>query len=160
VCRNPLLGEERARKRDELLAATEQDLARIRARVLRTHNPLRGAAAIGQALAAVFGQRKMAKHFDIAITDDTFSFSRNQAAKAALDGIYVVHQSAGRVVRCRCDRARLQRPRRCRACLPFDENRRSGTPPCEGLSSLIYATSKRAANWEACRLAPAQGARF
>ena len=48
---------------------------------------------IGQALGAVFGQRKMAKHFDIAITDDTFNFSRNQAAiaaEAALDGIYVV----------------------------------------------------------------------
>ena len=39
------------------------------------------------------------------------------------------HQSAGRAVRCRCDRARLQGPRRCRACLPFDENRRSGAPP-------------------------------
>ena len=93
VCKNPLLAEERARKRDELLAATERDLARIRSRVQRTRNPLRGAAAIGQALGAVFGQRKMAKHFDIAITDDTFSFSRNQAAiaaEAALDGIYVV----------------------------------------------------------------------
>jgi hypothetical protein len=66
VCRNPLLAAERARKRDELLAATERDLARIRSRVQRTRNPLRGAAAIGQALGAVFGQRKMAKHFDIA----------------------------------------------------------------------------------------------
>ena len=93
VCKNPLLAEERARKRDELLAATERDLARIQSRVQRTRNPLRGAAAIGQAVGAVFGQRKMAKHFDIAITDDTFSFSRNQAAiaaEAALDGIYVV----------------------------------------------------------------------
>lgn len=45
VCKNPLLAEERARKRDELLAATERDLARIRSRVQRTRNPLRGASA-------------------------------------------------------------------------------------------------------------------
>lgn len=93
VCRNPLLAAERTRKRDELLAATETELARIRARVQRSRNPLRGAAAIGQALGAVFGRRKMAKHFDTTITDDTFSFTRNHAAiaaEAALDGIYVV----------------------------------------------------------------------
>jgi hypothetical protein len=93
VCRNPLLAAERARKRSELLAATEKVLARIQARVQRARNPLRGAAAIGQALGAVFGQRKVAKHFDTTITDDSFSFSRNLAAiaaEAALDGIYVV----------------------------------------------------------------------
>jgi hypothetical protein len=93
VCRNPLLAEERARKRGDLLAATERDLARIQARAQRARNPLRGAAAIGQALGAVFGQRKVAKHFDTTITDDTFSFTRNHAAiaaEAALDGIYVV----------------------------------------------------------------------
>ena len=93
VCRNPLLAAERARKRDELLAATEQDLARIQARVQRTRNPLRGAAAIGQALGAAFSQRRMAKHFDTTIGDDTFSFARNPAsiaAEAALDGIYVI----------------------------------------------------------------------
>src|SRR5947207_13772036 len=49
VCKNPLLAEERARKRGELLAATEKELARIAARVQRAHSPLRGAAAIGQA---------------------------------------------------------------------------------------------------------------
>jgi hypothetical protein len=93
VCRNPLLAAERSRKRDELLAATATELARLRARVQRSRNPLRGAAAIGQALGAVFGRRKVAKHFDTTITDDTFSFTRNQAAiaaEAALDGIYVV----------------------------------------------------------------------
>ena len=93
VCRNPLLAAERTRKRDDLLAATETELARIRSRVQRSRNPLRGAAAIGQALGAVFGRRKMAKHFDTTITDDTFSFTRNHAAiaaEAALDGIYVV----------------------------------------------------------------------
>src|ERR1700732_5079598 len=93
VCKNPLLAEERARKRAELLAATENALARIAARVQRARKPLRGAAAIGQAVGAVLGRRHMAKHFQISITDDTFSFAQNPlriAAEAALDGIYVV----------------------------------------------------------------------
>jgi len=84
VCKNPLLAEERARKRAELLAATEKELAR---------SPLRGAAAIGQAVGAVLGRRHMAKHFQISISEDTFSFAQNPlriAAEAALDGIYVV----------------------------------------------------------------------
>ncbi|HEY4748195.1 MAG TPA: IS1634 family transposase, partial [Steroidobacteraceae bacterium] len=93
VCKNPLLAEERARKRAELLAGTENDLARIAARVQRARSPLRGAAAIGQAVGAVLGRRHMAKHFQISIADDAFSFSQNPvsiAAEAALDGIYVV----------------------------------------------------------------------
>jgi hypothetical protein len=93
VCKNPLLAEERARKRTELLAATENELARIAARVQRTRRPLHGAAAIGQAVGAVLGRRHMAKHFQISITDETFSFAQNSvsiAAEAALDGIYVV----------------------------------------------------------------------
>src|ERR1700753_4164529 len=92
-CKNPLLAEERARKRTELLAVTEKELARIAARVQRAHRPLRGAAAIGQAVGAVLGRRHMAKHFQISITDETFSFAQNSvsiAAEAALDGIYVV----------------------------------------------------------------------
>jgi len=93
VCKNPLLAEERARKRAELLAATEKELARIAARVQRARSPLHGAAAIGQAVGAVLGRRHMAKHFHIGITDDTFNFAQNPlsiAAEAALDGIYVV----------------------------------------------------------------------
>src|SRR6266404_3636045 len=89
VCKNPLLAEERARKRAELLAATGKELARIAARVQRARSPLRGAAAIGQAVGAVLGRRHMAKHFHISITDDTFSFAQNPlsiAAEAALDG--------------------------------------------------------------------------
>jgi len=96
VCRNPLLAAERARKRDELLAATEQDLARLQARVQRARQPLRGAAGIGQALGAVLGHRKVGKHFHTMITDDSFSFARNHAAiaaEAALDGIYVLRTS-------------------------------------------------------------------
>jgi hypothetical protein len=93
VCKNPLLAEERARKRTELLAATENELARIAARVQRARRPLHGAAAIGQAVGAVLGRRHVAKHFQISITDETFSFAQNAAsiaAEAALDGIYVV----------------------------------------------------------------------
>jgi hypothetical protein len=93
VCQNPLLAAQRARKRAELLAVTENDLARIAARVQRARKPLRGAAAIGQAVGAVLGRRHMAKHFQISIGDDAFSFAQNHlsiAAEAALDGIYVV----------------------------------------------------------------------
>jgi hypothetical protein len=93
VCKNPFLAAERARKRQELLEATEKDLRRIQARVERPRKPLRGAAAIGQAVGAVLGRRKMAKHFEIRITDDSLEFSRNDAAiaaEAALDGIYVL----------------------------------------------------------------------
>jgi hypothetical protein len=93
VCKNPLLAEERARKRAELLAVTERELARIAARVQRARRALRGAAAIGQAVGAVLGRRHMAKHFQISITDEAFSFAQNPlsiAAEAALDGIYVV----------------------------------------------------------------------
>src|ERR1700759_3438548 len=91
VCKNPLLAEERARKRTELLAVTEKELARIAPRVQRAHRPLRGAAAIGQAGGAVLGRRHMAKHFQISFTDETFIFTQNPrsiAAEAALDGIY------------------------------------------------------------------------
>ena len=93
VCKNPLLGQERARKRSELLAATEKELIRIQARVQRASRKLHGAAAIGQAVGAVLGRRKMAKHFQLSISDDAFGFARNDAAIAAeavLDGIYVV----------------------------------------------------------------------
>jgi hypothetical protein len=93
VCRNPALGAERARKRGELVEATERGLERIQARVRRARQPLRGAAKIGRAVGAVLGRRKVAKHFQITITDDDLSFTRDMAAitaEAALDGIYVL----------------------------------------------------------------------
>jgi hypothetical protein len=93
VCRNPALGAERARKRSELLEATERELERIQARVRRARQPLRGADRIGRAVGAVLGRRKVAKHFQITITDDDLSFTRDTAAitaEAALDGIYVL----------------------------------------------------------------------
>ncbi len=96
VCRNPDLAAERARKRGDLLAATERDLARIQAAVARKRAALRGTAAIGLAIGAVINKHKVAKHFDLNIADAAFSFSRKAAAiaaEAATDGIYVVRTS-------------------------------------------------------------------
>ena len=96
VCKNPLLAEERRRKRDELLALTEADLSRIQTRVAREKKPLRGAGAIGKAVGAVMGKRKMAKHFEVTITDAAFSFTRKTAAiadEARFDGFYVLRTS-------------------------------------------------------------------
>src|SRR6516164_3791327 len=96
VCRNRGLGAERARKREDLLLATERDLARIAAAVARKRRPLRGQAEIGIAVGAVIDQHKMAKHFALAIADTCFTFTRKAneiTAEAALDGIYIVRTS-------------------------------------------------------------------
>jgi transposase len=96
VCRNPDLAAERGRKREELLAATETNLAAIKARVERERNPLRGTAEIALAVGKVFNTHKMKKHFDLTITDDAFSSARKAAeiaAEAATDGLYVVRTS-------------------------------------------------------------------
>ncbi len=91
ACRNPALATERARKRNELLAATDADLAAIAARV--ASGRLRGAGKIGEAIGRVIAKRKVGKHFRREITDTTFTYHRDQAAidaEAALDGIYVL----------------------------------------------------------------------
>ena len=96
VCRNPLLAEERARKRSELLAATEKELAKIAAAPRRTSRPLRGAAQIGLRTGKVLNRYKVGKHFELTIGDDEFSYRRNEAhiaEESALDGIYVVRTS-------------------------------------------------------------------
>ncbi len=96
VCRNPALAEQRTRKRIELLDHTERALTRLQARVRRKRQPLRGAAEIGKALGALCARSKVAKHFEIAISDDDLSFLRDQAAidaEAALDGFYVLRTS-------------------------------------------------------------------
>jgi transposase len=96
VCRNPDLAAERARKREDLLAATEKDLARIKAAVGRKRNPLRGTAEIALKVGEVLNTYKVKKHFDLDITDAAFSFTRKTAeiaAEAATDGIYVVRTS-------------------------------------------------------------------
>jgi Transposase DDE domain len=93
VCKNHALAEERSRKRNELLDATERDLKAIQKRIERKRNPLRGADEIGVAVGKIIGRRKVGKHFDITITDDSLSFPRDHAAiakEAALDGFYVL----------------------------------------------------------------------
>jgi len=93
VCRNPLLADERARKREELLAATEKELATIAAATTRKRRPLRGAARIGVRVGRVANQYKVAKHFTLTITDDSFTYARKPEQirdEAALDGFYVI----------------------------------------------------------------------
>jgi hypothetical protein len=93
VCRNPLLAAERARKRQALLAATETELAKIAQAVARKRKPLRGADQIGLAVGTAFNRYKVAKHFNLTITDDRFDFARNAEsieAESKLDGIYVI----------------------------------------------------------------------
>lgn len=96
ACRNPLLAEERARKRQELLAATAQELERIVAATGRAKNRLRGQDQIGLRVGKVLSRFKMGKHFRLEITADTFRYQRDDAAivaEAALDGIYIVRTS-------------------------------------------------------------------
>jgi hypothetical protein len=93
ACRNPLLADERSRKRGELLDATEQDLLDIQARVRRGKRPLRGQDKIALAVGAVVNHYKVAKHFAVTITDDDLTFERKNEqidAEALLDGIYVL----------------------------------------------------------------------
>ena len=96
VCRNPLLAEERARKRGELLAATEAELAKIAAATQRQRRPLRGEQAIALRVGRVIERFHMAKHFELSITDTSLSWQRRHQAiahEAALDGIYVIRTS-------------------------------------------------------------------
>jgi len=96
ACRNPLLADERARKRTELLKATEKELDKIVAATGRAKNRLRGKDRIGVRVGKVLNRFKMAKHFGIEITDDSFRYKRDTAgieAEAALDGIYIVRTS-------------------------------------------------------------------
>lgn len=96
VCRNPLLADERARKREELLVATEAKLDEIVRATERAKRPLRGKERIGLRVGRVLNDYKVGKHFGLEITESHFSYRRNEdkiAAEAALDGIYVVRTS-------------------------------------------------------------------
>jgi hypothetical protein len=110
ACRNPVLAAERARKREDLLAATEKLLAPVAARVAA--GKLTGAAEIGKKVGEVIGKCKMAKHFEVTITDTALTIERKQAqidAEARLDGIYVIRtpvpaedlDAAGTVTACK-----------------------------------------------------------
>ena len=87
VCHNPLLAEKRARKREDMLVATERELAKVAAMVER------GAAAIGERVGRVINKYQMAKHFTRSITDTSFTYVRDEESigeEAALDGLYVL----------------------------------------------------------------------
>ena len=95
-CHNPALAEKRTRKRQDLLAATEKQLAAIAEATTRTRRPLRGQDEIALRVGKVINHYKMAKHFHITITDDAFTFTRNEeniTEEAAIDGIYVLRTS-------------------------------------------------------------------
>jgi transposase len=96
VCNNPLLAEERARKRKELLEATEKQLAKVGKEVKRrTRKPLK-AGEIGLKVGKILGRHKMAKHFQLTIGDGSFAWSRVEESiqkEAGLDGIYVIRTS-------------------------------------------------------------------
>lgn len=94
VCRNPSLAAERTRKRAELLAATEADLARVQVAV--TAGRLKDAARIGERVGRVIGRHKMRKHFDLVIEDGRFEYTRNLEniqREAELDGFYAIRTS-------------------------------------------------------------------
>ncbi|HEX3695885.1 MAG TPA: IS1634 family transposase [Polyangia bacterium] len=95
VCKNPLLAEERARKREDLLRATEAALTKLADQIARGTGAKRQ-DKIARAVGRIENRYKLAKHFDIAVAEDGFTFARNQtriAAEARLDGFYVIRTS-------------------------------------------------------------------
>jgi hypothetical protein len=96
ACRNPLLGAERARKREDLLCATERELAKIAAATTRPKRRLRDPKKIAFRVGKLLGRFKVAKHFRWEITEQGLRYERDQdhiAQEAALDGIYVIRTS-------------------------------------------------------------------
>src|SRR5258707_4398366 len=88
-CRNPALAAERARKRDELLAATATELDKIAAATRRDRRPLRGRDKIALRVGKVINKVKMAQHFNLEITDEAFTIARNHHDIAADDALDV-----------------------------------------------------------------------
>jgi transposase len=123
ACFNPLLAAERARKREDLLQATERELEKVVAATRRDKRALRGKDKIGLRVGKVLGRFKMAKHFEMRISETAFSYGRKQKAidaEAALDGIYVLRTSvpqevlgAEDTVRAYKDLAKVERAFRC-----------------------------------------------
>ena len=123
VCKNPLLAVERARKREDLLEATERELENVAAATRREKRALRGKDKIGLRVGKVLGRFKMAKHFEMTITDTAFTYGRKQKAidaEAALDGIYVLRTSVPKnvlgaedTVRAYKDLAKVEHAFRC-----------------------------------------------
>ncbi len=100
VCRNPHLAAERARKREDLLQATERELDKVRQMVEGPRGSLKHASAgkIGERVGRVSNKYKVAKHFALKIADGSFSYERKREqiqAEAALDGVYVLRTTCG-----------------------------------------------------------------
>jgi transposase len=96
ACFNPLLAEERSRKRPELLAATEKQLEKIAAATKRARRPLRGKQNIGVRAGRILNRYKMGKHFELRIEEDSFHYKRKEAnieREQSLDGVYVIRTS-------------------------------------------------------------------
>jgi transposase len=96
ACFNPLLAEERSRKRPDLLDATEKQLEKIAAATKRSRRPLRGKQNIGLRAGKILHRYKMGKHFQLRIEDDSFQYERKTAnieREKSLDGIYVIRTS-------------------------------------------------------------------
>ena len=101
ACFNPLLAEERSRKRPDLLAATEKQLEKIAAATRRSKRPLRGRQNIGLRAGKVLNRYKMGKHFQLRIEEDSFHYERRTAnieREESLDGIYVIRTSVSKEV--------------------------------------------------------------
>jgi hypothetical protein len=123
ACFNPLLAAERARKREDLLQATERELEKVAAATRREKRALHGKDQIGLRVGKVLGRFKMAKHFEITIADTALTYRRKQKAieaEAALDGIYVLRTSVPKeklgaedTVRVYKDLAKVERAFRC-----------------------------------------------
>jgi hypothetical protein len=115
VCRNPAVAAERARKRAELLAATEAELEKVKASVRGPRGRLRGAdaGAIGERAGKVSNKYKVAKHFTLTIGDGAFAYERKTEQinqEAALDGLYAIRTTlpADRLGACAAVRAYKQ----------------------------------------------------
>lgn len=96
VCRNPLLAEKRRHHREALLQATEKELEKIVAATRRSRRPLRGKDEIGLRVGKVKNRHKVGKHFQVSMTDESFSYQRDVekiGKESVLDGFYVIRTS-------------------------------------------------------------------
>ncbi len=96
ACRNPLLAEARAHKREDLLRATEDELEKVAVATRREKRRLVGCDKIGLRVGKVLGKYKVGKHFELEITENSFTYRRNQEKideEARLDGVYVIRTS-------------------------------------------------------------------
>ena len=164
ACRNPLLAERRARKREALLRATERDLGTVLAATRRQTRPLKGRDKIGLRIGRVIARHKMAKHIDLEIADDGLHLPPQPAAHRrrgrARRHLRHPHQPARDGPRRPRHSARLQEPEPGRARLPQLQDRRSQGPPRLSLPPRAGARPRLPVHARlSCRVAHAPHAR-